>query len=42
MFKRGEWTIMHIGLLYFEGCPNSEPALRLLKEVLSEKILKMI
>ncbi|MDI3309974.1 MAG: hypothetical protein QJR05_00865 [Thermoanaerobacterium sp.] len=31
---------MQISFLYFEGCPNSEPALKLLKEVLSEKNIK--
>lgn len=31
---------MHIRFLYFEGCPNSEPALKLLKEVLSERNIK--
>ncbi|WP_434578691.1 DF family (seleno)protein [Thermoanaerobacterium thermosaccharolyticum] len=31
---------MQISFLYFEGCPNSEPALNLLKEVLNEKGIK--
>lgn len=31
---------MQIRFLYFEGCPNSEPALNLLKEVLNEKGIK--
>jgi hypothetical protein len=28
---------MKIRFLYFKGCPNVEPALNLLKEVLKEK-----
>ncbi|HHV75078.1 MULTISPECIES: DF family (seleno)protein [Thermoanaerobacterium] len=31
---------MEISFLYFEGCPNSDSALKLLKEVLSEKNIK--
>ncbi|MDN5317648.1 MAG: hypothetical protein PWR08_1773 [Thermoanaerobacterium sp.] len=31
---------MQIRFLYFQGCPNSEPALNLLKEVLNEKGIK--
>ncbi|SNX54806.1 DUF2703 domain-containing protein [Thermoanaerobacterium sp. RBIITD] len=31
---------MQVSFLYFEGCPNSEPALKLLKEVLLEKGFK--
>jgi len=31
---------MQISFLYFEECPNSDSALKLLKEVLSEKNIK--
>ncbi|MGF7398962.1 hypothetical protein EDC21_1044 [Thermohydrogenium kirishiense] len=31
---------MQISFLYFEGCPNSDSAIKLLKEVLSEKNIK--
>jgi hypothetical protein len=31
---------MKIRFLYFKGCPNARPALKLLKEVLKEKNIK--
>lgn len=31
---------MQMSFLYFEGCPNSDSTLKLLKEVLSEKNIK--
>jgi len=31
---------MKIRFLYFKGCPNAKPALKLLKEVLKEKGIK--
>jgi len=41
MRDRVSLTPLHIRFLYFEGCPNEKPALRLLQEVLAEKDLNV-